>query len=437
MKDIGEPHVGDKNEPRIYGGAQIGTNAKMVLTKDPNYMILDRIDLTEIEVEIEKGLAKARYEMMNSSSDEEEEEIEDSLEGNDSNLDTERDNDGKRDRQQEEIPDKTINYANMRATEIPTVQRLYPPKPGTVKKETIMENIKMKMMDTAIEYKRKHCDKKGRFKNQNLNSHELEGVKEIKENIKEGNIVVFSTDKSGRFSVDTPSNYEDAITQHTRNDQEIDGDRVKQIENHVNLHMRQLNRIFKVGAAVGHEERVTGATMSTNIPPPPLYGLRKDHKSTADEKKGPPVRPVCGANQAPNSRLSHFLIKIINDYADSVNIQTECRSSEEMRASFEQYNELDPNTRKQCCIISMDVKALYPSMEWKEIITSVREMIESSEIEEENINWTELGKYLAVTMSKDEITDEGLRHVIPRRKEETNRNITVSYLNDKKMITNG
>ena len=132
--------------------------------------------------------------------------------------------------------------------------------------------------------------------------------------------------------------------------------------------MRQLNKIFKVGVAIGDEERVTKATLSTNTPPPPLYGLRKDHKSTPDTYKGAPVRPVCGANQAPNSRLSHFLSSVINDYADNAEIQTECRSSEEMRAAFEEYNRLDPHIKEQCCIISMDVKALYPSKEWKEII---------------------------------------------------------------------
>lgn len=76
-----------------------------------------------------------------------------------------------------------------------------------------------------------------------------------------------------------------------------------------------------------------------------MYGLRKDHKDTEDETKGPPVRPVCGANQAPNSRLSHFLSRIINDYTDNANIETECRSSEEMRAAFEEYNELEQKNK--------------------------------------------------------------------------------------------
>ena len=105
--------------------------------------------------------------------------------------------------------------------------------------------------------------------------------------------------------------------------------------------------MFNVGTTHGHEERVTAATTSTHTPPPPLYGLRKDHKTTTDQIKGPPVRPVCGANQAPNSRLSNFLSRIVNDYADKENIETECRSSEEMKAAFEEYNELDEATKKQ------------------------------------------------------------------------------------------
>ena len=327
---------------------------------------------------------------------------------------------------------KVLNYANLRATDIPTVQRIYPPKPGTIKQEKVLGNLKEKLMDTVREYKREHCDNKGNFKQNNLSKEEVEGMKEIKDKIKQKEIVVFSTDKSGRFSVDSPKNYEEAVKLHTKNGVEIDIDSVKKIENKVNQHMRQFNKMFKVGSTHQHEERVTAATISTNTPPPPLYGLRKDHKTTIDREKGPPVRPVCGANQAPNSRLSNFLSRIINDYADNANFKTECRSSEEMRAAFEEYNKMDQEVKERCCIISMDVKALYPSMDWEEITTSVREMIENSEKDIEKVDWQEVGKYIAVNMSEEAIENEGLRNVIPRRKNETNRRISVAYLADKK-----
>ena len=48
------------------------------------------------------------------------------------------------------------------------------------------------------------------------------------------------------------------------------------------------------------------------------------------------------------------------------------------------------------------------------------------------MNWTEVGKYLAVIMSEEEIEREGLRRVIPERRGENNRKITVAYLADKK-----
>ena len=40
----------------------------------------------------------------------------------------------------------------------------------------------------------------------------------------------------------------------------------------------------------------------------------------------------------------------------------------------------------------MDVKALYPSMSWEEIVKSVKWMILNSDMSVENVNWVEVGK---------------------------------------------
>jgi len=60
------------NQPRLYGGAQIDCKVAKVLSKDPGFMILNNINDIEIEVEIEKGLTKARYELMSRGQDEDE-----------------------------------------------------------------------------------------------------------------------------------------------------------------------------------------------------------------------------------------------------------------------------------------------------------------------------------------------------------------------------
>ena len=46
-----------------------------------------------------------------------------------------------------------------------------------------------------------------------------------------------------------------------------------------------------------------------------------------------------------------------------INDSRECKSSEEMRASFEDFNRnLDEAIRKKVHILSMDIKSLYPSL---------------------------------------------------------------------------
>ena len=155
--------------------------------------------------------------------------------------------------------------------------------------------------------------------------------------------------------------------------------------------------------------------------------MRK-HKPVPD----PPVRPVCGANSAPNSRLGHFLSRIVNNYADCADRDTECRSSEEMRAAFSTFNKMNKETKLKCQILSMDVKALYPSMSWEEIVKSVKWMILNSDMNVENVNWFEVGKYLAVMMTPEEIIEEGLENVIPKRRGVRLRRITVNYLRHKR-----
>ena len=81
----------------------------------------------------------------------------------------------------------------------------------------------------------------------------------------------------------------------------------------MNQHMKQFNKMFNAGKNHNQEDRVAGDTMSTNIPAPPMYGVPKEHKKHDDKVKGPLVHQVFGASKAPNSRLSHFLSRIIND----------------------------------------------------------------------------------------------------------------------------
>ena len=117
---------------------------------------------------------------------------------------------------------------------------------------------------------------------------------------------------------------------------------------------------------------------STNVPPPIVYGLRKDHKDVREEQKStePPVRPVCNAREAHTSGLINFLCRAINNIADTVEGIREVRSSKEMRATFEKFNvNTKKETRMKCKLIQMDGKAHHPSMKKTKCVTALKDMI--------------------------------------------------------------
>ena len=99
---------------------------------------------------------------------------------------------------------------------------------------------------------------------------------------------------------------------------------------------------------------------------------------------------------------------IINNYVDCAEDEHECMSSEEMRAAFENFNDCDEKVREGCKIISMDVKALYPSMKWDAIVIAVKEMIIKSEMDIADVDWCAVAKYIAVMVPPEEIEAEGL-----------------------------
>ena len=409
-------------DAKQYGGVELCTKKKAALKIDPGFMTYPKIDEIEAEVEIEKGCTKARYFWMNNDNNAGED-------GPDNNNPARNDSFMVLD-----LENRVADYANVRATNIPTCQRIFPPKPSTLRREIVMQNIKDKMISKVKEYKQKNCNSKGWIKKTNFSKEENEGLKLVSESLKEKEMVVFVSDKTGHFVADTIPNYENALHEHVVNDRRIDNKKVRSIEMKCNHHIKQFNRMFHVGATWGHERRVANATTATNVPPPPLYGLRKDHKPVppGQEESGPPLRALAGARQSPNSRLGHFLSNIVNDYVDCAGVKSECRSSEEMRAAFQEFNRLDSTTRMKCKTISMDVKALYPSMSWPEIITAIKEMITESEMEIKNVDWKEVGKYLAVMMTEQEIQEEGLTHVVPKRRGIRLRKITINYLQQKK-----
>ena len=115
------------------------------------------------------------------------------------------------------------------------------------------------------------------------------------------------------------------------------------------------------------------------------------------------------AREGPNSRISHFLSKVIRNYSYNIEDHHQFKSSEELRAALDEFNEnTSENDKKKSVMFGMDVKKLYPSLTVEMCMKAVKKLIENSDIIENNIIWWEVSKNKAVFYTPEEIEKEVL-----------------------------
>ena len=102
-----------------------------------------------------------------------------------------------------------------------------------------------------------------------------------------------------------------------------------------------------------------------------MYRFKKDDKQDKDSVKGPPVRPLCDVSDSYGHKLSFFISNILKEVTDKVKIV--CDSTEDMLAIIQQVNSSERVKDDSAVIRSLDVKALYPSLDLDHTIETAAE----------------------------------------------------------------
>ena len=139
--------------------------------------------------------------------------------------------------------EKQFNFARRRTTDCKQNARVIFPKPLTAEGESKLEVFRMEMLQDHDEWVKEHCNCKGQ-QSGNLSKEESAGLKSLQKRIKEGELVVLPTDKSGRFALMEMSTYILAREKHTEKDLEIDLDRVRKNQKQLNGHVSMLLKIL-------------------------------------------------------------------------------------------------------------------------------------------------------------------------------------------------
>ena len=143
--------------------------------------------------------------------------------------------------------------------------------------------------------------------------------------MKQGDIVVFPTDKSGKLAISTPEVYKEAAKTHVEKDTKVPWNTLKATETLVNRHVLQLAKAFRMGSTHAQEDRITKALRAVDVAPPVVYFLWKDHK---EYEVFPPTRPVCGGTVGPLVRGSDLMSTILTPVIDAIVGKEKCQSSE-------------------------------------------------------------------------------------------------------------
>eukprot|EP00794_Sanderia_malayensis_P013422 gene13422-14801_t len=293
----------------------------------------------------------------------------------------------------------------MRATDLPFNQRVKLPNAVNEDMEIKMQGLKkeLRKITVAVQTKLKGAN--------NMTTEQQSGLRSLKHRVRTNDIVVFQTDESGRFSVDTPESYRNSVQPHVGDDPEIRRSDHDAIEKLLNAHGIAWKRFLSAGTFTRSDVRIKNNMISSNSDAPPLYGLRKDHKVPLDPERGPPSRPVCGANASANYRLSHLLSLVLSEVWQQDRTRSVCMNTEELLAEVEQVNAERLGDR--VVIGFTDVKALYPSLDIKFTIQVVCEIFGTSDVDILGIDYEELGLYISLSRTPEEIRAVGLEEVCP------------------------
>ena len=184
--------------------------------------------------------------------------------------------------------------------------------------------------------------------------------------------------------MDCPNNYIAAAMSHIEKDRIISKDEYGTIETKINAHAVFWITMLQVAKNTGDFARYKSSMLGHHSDYATQYFFRKDHKVCTDEVKGPPVRPLCDVSDSYGHRLSFLISTILKEvYIDN---ETVCSSTEDMIGSIQETNG-NYVLENDAIIGSLDVKALYPSLDMDFAIDVVGDEFYNSEVQVKNVDY--------------------------------------------------
>ena len=306
---------------KTIGDIELSEDEINLLKLHNKFSILEDLKPNSINTEIEASIAKLRMEKEKDKIYEdftpEERAVDEELEA--------------RNRMIFDPTDKIYDSRKRRVTDINQCSRVTLPKPLSADEESRLEVRKRTQKEAFENFRNKNTNRRGE-QTSNLTTSEKTGLKSLQKRIKEEEIIVMKTDKSGRFIVTSPAKYIEMGGEHTKKDTEIEWQKVREMEKIVNQHTVAWELMWRSGEDHNHQERIVRSRATRSGNQANLTLLYKDHKP------GDKTRPVASGNESFNQGLSNGISEVMESVARAIKSPYSVISSEDLLARIHQFN---------------------------------------------------------------------------------------------------
>ena len=217
-------------------------------------------------------------------------------------------------------------------TDLKECARITLPRPLDIKHESLIEMRRGTIERIYNEYRKEECNQKGEVKG-NLTEDEKEGLKSLQKRMKNQEIVICKSDKSGKLCVVSREEYIRMGQEHTSKDVEIDRKTIIEKEKQLNGHVFLWSKMWGSGEDHNHRDRIIDSKVVSSEQLADMYILYKDHK---EGRKSRPVVTGCNSNTRGFSNSVSDLLESVNKANQS---PYEAISGEDMLAKIEGYNQ--------------------------------------------------------------------------------------------------
>lgn len=256
LKSVKENDLVSNKKIINLGVENVDTDMRSILEKPPGYAVFRRVRESSVEVAIEESFAKMRYDDISKES------MQDKC--------SEHEQNGYFNENKNEL-----DFTKMRTTDMKRNKRVFLPEPSNIELQTKRQNLKYALMDTVRNFNSDFGDSD----QYNLNDSEKIGLQKLQKCIRNNELIVNSTDKSKRLSVNKPENYREDMKVHYENDQVVDQKFVNKTVKCFNETCKSLASIVDMGSGTNQTQRImNNVVMSSECEIPVLGGMYKDHK---------------------------------------------------------------------------------------------------------------------------------------------------------------